>query len=116
MSRLKSNKKKASEPLEPPTDSNIETRKFGPFSSPGEGLGFNIYTTDSNYKLSDISQYRHVKMYDDLVEKRIKELEAENKVDDVVLSESLAHRLLVSSEHDMKKMINTLVDPTKHNP
>ena len=116
MSKLRSNKKKASQPLEPPTESNIETRKFWPFSSPGEGLGFNIYTTDNNYKLSEISQFRHIKLYDELVEKRLRELEAESKVDDVVLSESLAHRLLVSSEHDMKKMINTLVDPTKHNP
>ena len=113
MSKLGRNKKK---PMEPPTESNVETRKFGPFSSPGDGLGFNIYTTDNSYKISEISQNKHVKMYDAIVEKRLKELEAENKVNDVVLSESLAHRLLVSSEHDMKKMINTLVDPTKHNP
>ena len=114
MSKLCRNNKK--KPLEPPTESNVETRKYGPFSTPGEGLGFNLYTSDSSYKLSNISQHKHVKMYDEIVEKRLKELEAENKVDDAVLSESLAHRLLVSSEHDMKKMINTLVDPTKHNP
>ena len=115
-SKLRRGKSKQERLLEKPTESEPRTRKFGPYSTPGEGLAFNLYTTDANYKISDVSQNRHVQMYDKIIEDRIKELEKKGKVNNAVMSESLAHRLLLSSEHDVRKMISSLVDPTKHNP
>lgn len=112
----KLSRKSKKKPLEPPQESNPETRKYGPYSSPGVGDTFNIYTTDFKYKLSDFSQSGHVKVYDDLIRKRIAELDEENAVTPPILTEALAHKLMVTSEHEVKKMVTMLTDPTRHNP
>ena len=101
MSKLKSNKKR---PLEAPTESDEKTRKFGPYSTPGTGDAFNIYTSDRKFKLSNVSQSEHVKLYDAAIDRRLKELEDKDLVGDNIMFESLAHRLLISSEHECKKM------------
>ena len=107
---------KKKKPLEAPQESNVETRQFGPYSSPGAGTSFNIYLTDTKYRLSDHSQNGHVMLYDINYRKRIKDLEEKNQISDPIMTEALAHSLLISSEHEVRKLITSLTDPNRHNP
>ena len=102
--------------LEQPQESNPKTRRYGPYSSPGDGETFNIYTSDKKFRLTEYSQIGHVNLYEEMYKKRLAELEKDNEITEAIMTESLAHSLLMTAEHESKDLVTSLTDPTRHNP